>query len=259
MRELMGLQDEPIEGVRVVINEENMMDVQAELDGPPGTPYEGGLFRMRLALDSQYPDVAPKGYFLTKIFHPNVSAAGDICVNVLKRDWKPDMGLRHILLVIRCLLIEPNADSALNEEAGKLLLEDFDEFARRARLMTGIHAQVSGAGRVAVRGAGGASAPADGGAPGGSGARPPPLMAGGGVVYTPLLRARDRSCPSCLAAEGAGDVRGPGGQRTADRVRGQCEHGKWGGGEARGEQGDGGDDGAEEGGQASLTRGGTRA
>ncbi|KAJ3257686.1 hypothetical protein HK103_004313 [Boothiomyces macroporosus] len=28
-----------------------------------------------------------------------------------------------------------------NEEAGKLLLEDYDEYAKRARLMTGIHAK----------------------------------------------------------------------------------------------------------------------
>ena len=44
---------------------------------------------------------APAGYFLTKIFHPNVSKAGEICVNVLKRDWKADLGLRHILVIIR--------------------------------------------------------------------------------------------------------------------------------------------------------------
>lgn len=65
---------------------------------------------MRLELDGQHPAVAPKGFFETKIFHPNVSATGEICVNVLKRDWKPDMGVRHILMVIRCLLIEPNPD-----------------------------------------------------------------------------------------------------------------------------------------------------
>jgi len=62
-------------------------------------------------------------------------------VNVLKRDWTPEMGLRHIFTVIRCLLIEPNAESALNEEAGKLLLESFDDFAKKARLMTDIHAK----------------------------------------------------------------------------------------------------------------------
>lgn len=60
---------------------------------------------------------------------------------MLKRDWSPDLGLRHIFTVIRCLLIEPNAESALNEEAGKLLLESFDDFAKKARLMTEIHAK----------------------------------------------------------------------------------------------------------------------
>ena len=44
---------------------------------------------------------------MTKIFHPNVSKPGEICVNVLKRDWKSDMGLRHVLVIVRCLLIEP--------------------------------------------------------------------------------------------------------------------------------------------------------
>ena len=39
------------------------------------------------------------GFFLTKIFHPNVAKNGAICVNTLKRDWKPDNGLKHILLV----------------------------------------------------------------------------------------------------------------------------------------------------------------
>jgi hypothetical protein len=86
-------------------------------------------------------NTACAGYFLTKIFHPNVSKGGEICVNVLKRDWAPDMGLRHVLLVVRCLLIEPFPESALNEEAGKLLLEDYADFAKHARLMTSIHAQ----------------------------------------------------------------------------------------------------------------------
>lgn len=81
------------------------------------------------------------GFFLTKVFHPNISKSGEICVNVLKRDWKPDLGLRHVLVVIRCLLIQPFPDSALNEEAGKLLYEDYEAYAKHARLMTSIHAQ----------------------------------------------------------------------------------------------------------------------
>lgn len=81
------------------------------------------------------------GYFLTKIFHPNIATNGEICVNTLKKDWNPSLGLRHVLIVVRCLLIEPFPESALNEQAGKMLLENYEEYARHARLYTGIHAQ----------------------------------------------------------------------------------------------------------------------
>lgn len=37
----------------------------------------------------------------------------------------------------------PNAESALNEEAGKLLLEQYEDYSQRAKMMTEIHAQVS--------------------------------------------------------------------------------------------------------------------
>lgn len=42
---------------------------------------------------------------------------------------------------IKCLLIVPNPESALNEEAGKLLLEQYDDYAKRARLYTSIQAK----------------------------------------------------------------------------------------------------------------------
>ena len=140
VKELRDLQQNKIDGIDVIVKEDNVLDIEAEYVGPEGTPFEGGVFRMKLILGQEYPNVAPKGRFLTKIFHPNVSSSGDICVNVLKRDWSPDMGLRHIFTVIRCLLVEPNPESALNEEAGKLLLEGFEAFAEKARMMTEIHA-----------------------------------------------------------------------------------------------------------------------
>lgn len=47
------------------------------------------------------------------------------------------------LQTIKCLLIYPNPESALNEEAGKLLLEQYDDYSSRARMMTEIHAKPS--------------------------------------------------------------------------------------------------------------------
>lgn len=62
------------------------------------------------------------GYFLTKIFHPNIATNGEICVNALKKDWNPSLGLRHVLIV--SLLATPFADvSAVRD-----LLELFSSF-----------------------------------------------------------------------------------------------------------------------------------
>ena len=105
-----------------------------------GTPFYGGKFRMKLVLSEDYPSSPPRGYFLTKIYHPNIASNGDICVNTLKRDWTPEVTFKHILQVIRCLLIVPFPESALNDEAGKLFMESYEEFARRARIMTEVHA-----------------------------------------------------------------------------------------------------------------------
>lgn len=140
-KEVSTLTSDPPAGIKLFPNEEDVTDVQVTIEGPEGTPYAGGLFRMKLVLGKEFPAAPPKGFFLTKIFHPNVGPGGEICVNVLKRDWKAELGLRHVLLTIKCLLIHPNPESALNEEAGRLLLENYEEYAARARLLTEIHAQ----------------------------------------------------------------------------------------------------------------------
>eukprot|EP01135_Chromosphaera_perkinsii_P012221 Nk52_evm1s2613 gene=Nk52_evmTU1s2613 len=140
MKEVAALVKDPPEDIKVELNEADITNICAEIVGPSGTPYEGGLFRMKLVLGADFPSAPPKGFFLTKMFHPNVSKTGEICVDTLKRDWKPELGIKHLLLTIKCLLIYPNPESALNEEAGRQLLEEYDEYAKHARLWTEIHA-----------------------------------------------------------------------------------------------------------------------
>nr|ACO11603.1 Ubiquitin-conjugating enzyme E2 S [Caligus rogercresseyi] len=140
-REIQALSREPLEGISLLLKEESFADIEALIEGPADTPFAGGKFRVKLVVGKDFPASPPKGYFLTKIFHPNVaSSTGEICVNTLKKDWKSDLGIKHVLLTIKCLLIVPNPESALNEEAGKLLLERYDDYCARAKLYTEIHA-----------------------------------------------------------------------------------------------------------------------
>lgn len=140
MRELSELQTNPPEGVRVVTSEDNLLDVTGIIEGPEGTPYEGGYFRVKFAFTEEFPAAPPRCRLMTKIFHPNVSSSGEICVNTLKKDWKSSYGIGHILVTVKCLLIYPNPESALDEEAGKLLLENYDSYCERAKLITSVHA-----------------------------------------------------------------------------------------------------------------------
>lgn len=119
-------------------------DRQAEIEGPEQTPYHTRYFQLKLVLSTDFPATPPRGYFLTKIYHPNVDpTTGAICVNTLKKDWTSSTSLSHVLTVIRCLLIVPFPESSLNDEAGKNFMDSYDEYARRAKLLANVHGLTS--------------------------------------------------------------------------------------------------------------------
>lgn len=144
-KEVRDLMKKPPGGISLVVDPETGMpaslgEVVAEVEGPQGTPYEKHYFRLKLVLGVEFPASPPRGFFLTKIYHPNVDmTTGAICVNTLKKDWAPETTFSHVLSVIRCLLINPFPESSLNDEAGKLFMESYDEYSKRARLMTDVH------------------------------------------------------------------------------------------------------------------------
>lgn len=70
-------------------------------------------------------------------------STGAICVNTLKKDWTAATTFSHVLSVIRCLLIIPFPESSLNDEAGKLFMESYDEYSKRALLMADVHGRPS--------------------------------------------------------------------------------------------------------------------
>lgn len=148
-RDVRDLVKCPPEGVRLVLDAETGMpgslsEIMAEIEGPEQTPYHTRYFQLKLVLSADFPATPPRGYFLTKIYHPNVDpSTGAICVNTLKKDWTSTTSLSHVLTVIRCLMIVPFPESSLNDEAGKNFMDSYDEYARRAKLLAGVHGLTS--------------------------------------------------------------------------------------------------------------------
>ena len=77
-KEMQSLKMEPLEGISVILDDQDITQVEAILDGPADTPYFGGRFRVKLTIGKDFPQGPPKGFFVTKIFHPNVSSKGEI-------------------------------------------------------------------------------------------------------------------------------------------------------------------------------------
>jgi ubiquitin-protein ligase len=68
---------------------------------------------------SLFPFNAPLVKFLTKIYHPNVSTSGSICVDILLQDkqWSPQYDFTAVMTSIVLLMDTPNNASPFNGEA----------------------------------------------------------------------------------------------------------------------------------------------
>jgi len=118
------------------LDEDNFMQWDGFIEGPEYTPWEGGFFHVRFKFPDSYPMKPPKVIFLNRVPHPNVSSnSGEICLDILKSEWKPVLGVNAVLTSLRSLLADPNPKSPLNVALAKVYVSDrmaYDAEVRRA-------------------------------------------------------------------------------------------------------------------------------
>ena len=116
-----------------LINPDDLFTWQATIIGPTETPYEGGMFNLRIFFPPDYPFKPPKITFQTRIYHPNINSNGEICLDILKTQWSPALSLTKILLSLCSLLSDPNPNDPLMPEIAKIYKTNIEEFNRIAR------------------------------------------------------------------------------------------------------------------------------
>jgi len=84
------------------------------LEGPEGTPYQGGLWLLYCNLPSDYPECPPQIRFVTPMRHCNVNVYGRVCHSILDRNYTVDTTILSILHCIYGLLLNPDYDDPLD-------------------------------------------------------------------------------------------------------------------------------------------------
>jgi ubiquitin-conjugating enzyme E2 D/E len=135
--ELAELQrDPPANCTAGPISESDMSTWEAMIFGPADSPFQGGMFALTIRFPSDYPFKPPIITFKTKIYHPNISASGAICLDILKSQWSPALTISKVLLSILSLLTDANPDDPLVPEIATIYRNNREAYNATAREWT---------------------------------------------------------------------------------------------------------------------------
>ncbi len=135
-KEHTDLQKDTPENCSAGPRKDNMYIWDAMILGPSDSPFTGGVFKLEIHFPTDYPFKPPKVTFLTKIYHPNISPQGAICLDILKDQWSPALTVNKVLLSICSLLTDPNPKDPLVPEVAEIYMKDKVRYEETARLWT---------------------------------------------------------------------------------------------------------------------------
>ncbi|BFZ54495.1 NEDD8-conjugating protein ubc12 [Savitreella phatthalungensis] len=113
-------------------NPDDLLNFQLLITPDEGL-YKGGRFTFDFAINGEYPHEPPKVKAAEKIYHPNIDLDGNVCLNILREDWKPVLNLNAVVVGLQFLFIEPNPADPLNKDAAKELVSNRELFRRNVR------------------------------------------------------------------------------------------------------------------------------
>jgi len=113
-------------------NPDDILNFILTIDPDEGM-YKGGRFTFTFAVNQNFPHDPPKVKCQQKIYHPNIDLEGNVCLNILREDWKPVLNLNAVIVGLQFLFLEPNASDPLNKEAAEDLRSNRDGFRRNVR------------------------------------------------------------------------------------------------------------------------------
>lgn len=85
---------------------DNILNFNLDIEPDEGM-YKGGLFKFEFKINQNFPHDPPKVKCTQLIYHPNIDLEGNVCLNILREDWKPVLNLNAVMVGLQvCILDE---------------------------------------------------------------------------------------------------------------------------------------------------------
>jgi len=123
----------PTVGVSARPMDDDLFTWHANIRGPEGTDYEGGVFHLELKIPQTYPHDAPSVELLVDLPHPNVFGR-KICLDMLDstrtpgQGWSSGYSIMSILIQLQSFLFEKFYDDVKREPQIKKAIETANQF-----------------------------------------------------------------------------------------------------------------------------------
>ncbi|KAM8969878.1 ubiquitin/ISG15-conjugating enzyme E2 L6 [Sarcophilus harrisii] len=103
---------------------------------PDREPYNLRAFKFRITFPRDYPLSPPHLKFITKMYHPNVTEDGEVCLPRINGKWMISTKVYEVLEDLKLLVNTPNPDLPLRVKLADLYIQNPEQFMKNAKKFT---------------------------------------------------------------------------------------------------------------------------
>ncbi|XP_020830207.1 ubiquitin/ISG15-conjugating enzyme E2 L6 isoform X1 [Phascolarctos cinereus] len=135
-KELEAMQENLPSYLRDLCSENSNVLIWNAMLLPDQEPYNLRAFKFRITFPRNYPFSPPQLTFITKIYHPNVSENGEVCLPILNKNWTACTKIYQVLEALILQLNIPNQELPLRAELADMFVQNPAQFMKNAKEFT---------------------------------------------------------------------------------------------------------------------------
>lgn len=127
-KEIPDLETGMIPQAKLFLEKNNFSEFKVHYTPEKDSYWYPGVYEFSFNIPDTYNITPPKVHCNTKIYHPNIDLQGNVCLNILKEDWKPTLNMEAVVASVYFLFYDPNPKDPLNHQAAELMRDNKEEF-----------------------------------------------------------------------------------------------------------------------------------